>query len=78
MAWMKWDEKKDGCHWRFKGKRMGLYLRLKWLRKIVSLWGYVSGLGGLMGPPGPLGPPGSRWLIYAHLAWMKWVEKKDG
>ena len=51
MAWMKWDEKKDGCHWRFKGKSMGLYLRLKCLRKIVSLWGYVSGLGGLMGAP---------------------------
>ena len=24
------------------------------------------------------GPQGPRWPIYAPMAWIKWVEKKDG
>ena len=52
---------------------MGLYLHCRWIRKIGLLWGYVWRFGGSDG-----GPHGPRWPIYVPMAWMKWVEKKDG
>ena len=39
----------------------------------MSFWGYVWQFGGLMGAP-----QGPRWLIYAPMAWIKWVENRIG
>ena len=42
-------------------------------RKIGSLRGFIWRFGGF-----DWGPWGPRSQIYTPLAWMKWVEKKDG
>ena len=43
------------------------------MRNIRLFWGYAWRFGGP-----DWGPRGPRWPIYAPMAWMKWVEKKDG
>ena len=69
---MKGVEKKNGVI-DTKGKRTGFYPLREWIgEKLIIFWVCMV-FGGSDG-----GPQGPKWLIYAPMAWIKLVEKKNG